>query len=275
MATQRENLLAQARRARQLEMKKASRIRREQGIEDLGKYAPRAPDLKRLKGYTNRQLEVYIAKSEEFRSRSNQFVKLGKHGVTTREKWSRFDQLQQAQNQREVEQFEKIKDIYIPSLGQTIGDRHHMMKAPFQRQMEGTPTGYGDPLTPEQIVSEDAMKRFERRAKGWASGELDRKYRNDFLASVQGTEDIFDVFTDGDVVEAIKDLSPGELSTLLNIRDFAHNYFHAYETYKQMDENTPHADAVKLERQNTMATTAKNRVLGLINDVKNIPGLGG
>lgn len=275
MATQREELLHQAHRARRLELRKAAKNRKALGLDTLGEYEPRAPSDERIKGYTNRQLESYIAQSEQYRSRSNQFVKLGRDGVTTRARYEEFQWRQQRVVDQEQRRNERFADYPLDTVGQTIGDRNRAMATRFQRQFDGVPMGYGAPRSADQITSERSMLNLQQRANQWYHGSMRRKKRNQFLQSIENSTDTFDVYSDDDVQQAIFDLKPQQLDLLLNIRDFAHNYFDAYETYKKMDAQTKHTDATKLEQQKKRASRAKNRVLGLINDVKKIPGLGG
>ena len=273
--TYRQQLIAEGLRARRLTMRKYNRVKNDLGINDLGRHTPRIPEIDTLKRYTTRQLEVYIEKSQRFRSPSNQYVRLGRSGVTTRQKWERFDQRQQKIAEIEAQRFAKYKDASLPTVGQTVGERYEFLQPPRQRQYQGPRTGYGTPRTPDQIPSEEAMNALSKNITEWQTGRARRKLRDDFLKSVQGVSPVFDQMGDDELVAEIESLQPHQLEVLLNIRDFANNFFDMYETVKVRDAETPKADADKVERQSVRLAQDRATIMGLIQDVKNIPGYGG
>ena len=274
-ASYRKQLIDEGLRARRLTMRKYNRVKNDLGINDLGRHTPRMPDIDTIKRYTTRQLEVYIEKSQRFRSPSNQYVRLGRSGVTTRKQWERFNQRQQQIAEREAKRFAQYKDAPLPTVGQTVGERHEFLQPPRQRQYQGPRTGYGDPRTPDQIPNEDAMNALSKNITEWQTGRARRKLRDDFLKSVQGVSPVFDQMGDDTLVAEIESLQPHQLEVLLNIRDFANNFFDMYETVKVKDAETPKADADKIERQSVRLAQDRATIMGLIQDVKNIPGYGG
>lgn len=264
-------LRVEAQRAMRLSQRKRSRILRTTGAEQLGRYEPRIVPPSKIAGYTAKQLESLISQSEQFRSRSVQFKPLANNRVVPASVWRRFDRAQKTRQRQQREAYESIKDVEIPTLGQTIGERRDMVSPPRARQLESNMSFERDLRPPESVYTERSMRKLIRTLEKANSGSEQRRIRRQAMRSL---DQMFPYFGDGagDIEQSIRDLSDDQFFALWSVRDFALDVTAYYESMKALQ-----SDVISASKQSAVEGIAgdyRTELRGLISDVQQIPGNG-
>lgn len=259
----------EAKQARQLAMRKAARIRREQGVESLGKFEPNIPSLDQLNRYNEKQLDAFMQRSEDFRSRDVQYIAIGKDKtLVPQQEWTRFDRIQQRQRRQARDAFRQFEDVFIPSLNQTIGQRASEIKGPHQQQLEPL---YGRPrtdLTPDQVQSPEALKTLGDNAQALNYGTEQKRTRDLAMKALDQMQPYFDRADDESLMSQIRDLTDDQFYALWAIRDFADDLGRYYFSLKSIQSDDVAADKHSIEQQ-TRVQDRKN-LQGLIDAVQQI-----
>ena len=259
----------EAKQARQLAMRKAARIRREQGVESLGKFEPNIPSIEQIERSTEKQLNAWLQRSEQFRDRSVQYTAIGRDKtLVPQQDWHRFQRVQQRQQRQAREAFQQIEDVMIPSLNQTIGQRAKEIKGPHQQQLEPM---YGRPrtdLTPDQVTSPEALKTLGDHAQALNYGTEQQRTRDLAMKALDQMQPYFDAADDDSLMDQIRDLTDDQFYALWAIRDFADDLGRYYFSLKAIQSDDAAADKTSVEQQ-TRHTDRKN-LQGLIDAVQQI-----
>lgn len=121
-----EELRALARKRHRAATQKASRLRAK-GVEVKGtKLDPRrnAADISKMR---SRDLQSYISRLNSFNSRSTAYVQGATKTPLTGNKWQKYKALEKAVNQMNATPYDRIKDLFVSSLGMTV-DQFQGMK---------------------------------------------------------------------------------------------------------------------------------------------------
>lgn len=274
MATREElaQLRREAVRAMNLSKRKRNRILKELQTPTLGKYEPRIVGPEKIQGYTAKQLESLIAQSEQFRSRRTQFKPLAGRQPVPVQQWRKFDRAQRRRQAQQRQAQESVADVYLPTLGQTVGERRDMVSPPRARRMEGTLNVEDDLRPSTSIVSERSLRKLTRQLERENQGTPQRKAR---ARAMKSLDQMFPYMTGpegAEIEQEIRSLSDDQFFTLWNVRDFmddASNYYFAMKTLQ--------SDSISASKQNALEDSAKEyraELRGLIRDVKQIPGKG-
>lgn len=260
----------EAKQARQLAMRKAARIRREQGVESLGKFEPNIPSSEQIERSTEKQLNSWMQRSEHFRSRDVQYTAIGRDKtLVPQQEWHRYSRVQQRQQREARKAFQQFEDVFIPSLNQTIKERAEQMKGPRQQQLEPL---YGRPrtdLTPDQVTSPEALKTLGDHAQSLNYGTEERRTRDLAMKALDQMQPYFDKADDKELMQQIRELRNDQFYALWAIRDFGDDIGRYYFSLKAIQSDDVAADKASVEQQ-TRATDRKN-LQGLIDAVKQIP----
>lgn len=272
----------QVKHARRLVMRKVKRVQNTLGVTPpegnshyLGKHTPRIPSLRNIDRYTEKQLDSYLKEAASFRQRNVQFEALGRpeaNMIVTRERWKQFDRVQQQRRKQAKTAFESIEDIMIDHLGQTIGERAEMLRAPRRRQMENNTGNLAEPKTSQQITSEKAMDELERKMRRYNEGGEHSVTRQQAMKSLEAMDQVYTAAGDPGLVSQIKELTDDQFYALWNVRDFANAAASYYQILKQLDNDTMSAD--KIGMWEDAARQDREDMQGLIDSVKKIQGTG-
>lgn len=259
----------EAKQARQLAMRKAARIRREQGVESLGKFEPNIPSIEQIERSTEKQLNSWLQRSEQFRDRNVQYTAIGRNKtLVPQQDWHRFQRVQQRQQRQAREAFSAIEDVMIPSLNKTIGQRAKEIKGPHQQQLEPM---YGRPrtdLTPDQVTTPEALKTLGDNAQALNYGTEQKRTRDLAMKALDQMQPYFDKADDESLMAQIRDLTDDQFYALWAIRDFADDIGRYYFSLKSIQSDDAAADKTSVEQQ-TRHTDRKN-LQGLIDAVQQI-----
>ena len=264
-----------AKQARSLSMRKAARIQRELGVNDLGKFAPRVPTLKNIDRYNEKQLDSFIKQSEQYRSRQNQVVRLGSeknYELITKQRWQQFDQQQRQRRDQAKAAFKDIEGLFIPSKGQTIGDRRKELLPDRKGQLSDNIGTMARPKRPEQITSSSAMDRLEQELKKYNEGGEHSIVRQKAMDVLDQMDTYFSAYGADDIMEQVRNLTDDQFFALWNINDFANSAANMYENMKNLDDDTMSADKATMTRMTIEQDASEIR--GLIEGVKQIQGNG-
>lgn len=268
-------LRQQARKARQLAMRKENRIKRELGVNTLGKFQPRIPSLDNIDRYTEKQLRAFIERSEQFRQRNVQFERLGspeKPEIITRQRWQQFDRQQRQRRQQAQAAFQDIENILIPSKGQTIGQRRKDLTPARAGQLSDNIGTMAKPKRPEQITSLDALEQLEQKIRDYNAGGEHKLVRQKAMSVLDQMDPYFSAYGADDIMDQVRDLTDDQFFALWNISDFANNAASIYENMKNLDDDLMSADKATMVRMTVEQDAAEIR--GLIEGVKQIQGTG-
>ncbi len=121
MATNREmqELRELVRKRHKAATRKVSRLK-SKGVELGGSKADPRRDLGNVKRYTAKQLTTYLADLNKFNARQTSFAPGVKNTPLTGSLWNSYVSLEKKYNAMTARQFDKIKDIFLPSHGTTI-----------------------------------------------------------------------------------------------------------------------------------------------------------
>lgn len=270
-----QQLRQEAVKARRLMMQKRNRLVKRLGVESLGKYEPRLPDLKKLGNYNSRQLQSFLGQSEQFRSRTTQFVALGNNRAIPASRWRAVDREQRTRQKQQRKAFDSIKDLKIDFLGQTIGERRDMISPPRARLMENNMWMEDNLRKPSQFPSERALDRFGKRMREQNSGREQQRARD---KAMQSLDKMFPMLSDArggaDLAKEIRSLTDDEFYALWNIRDTALAIKAWYES-----EQLLMGDSMSAGKQNAISQVADDyagELRGLVGSVKGrVPRSGG
>jgi len=268
-------LRQQARKARQLAMRKENRIKRDLGVNNLGKYEPRIPSLDNIDRYTEKQLRSFIDRSEQFRQRTVQFERLGspdRPEIITRQRWQQFDRQQRQRRQQAQAAFADIEDVLIPSKGQTIGQRRRDLTPERAGQLSDNVGTMAKPKRPEQITSLDSLEVMEQKIREYNERGEHQLVRQKAMHVLDQMDPYFSAFGAEDIMEQVRNLTDDQFFALWNISDFANNAASIYENMKQLDDELMSADKATMVRMTVEQDASEIR--GLIEGVKKIQGTG-
>ena len=280
MATRRQRqqelapLRREAKHALSLLRRKVNRVKNDLEVTSLGRHEPRVPDAATIDRYTEKQLQSFIAQSEAFRSRRTQFEKLGSGELITRQQWQEFARVQRKRDRQRKQAFDSIKDIYIPELGRTIGERQRETRAPWQDEMYPTHGGMKTTYKPHQIAHSDALDTLQQQMDAYNTGDEYANTRAQAMKSLGKTDSTFSAAGDPVLMQQIESLTDEQFFILWSIRDFTDNMFRYYRSTKDYTLTDNDLDADKQDVIEQVRRQDRDTLQGLIDRVKEIPGTG-
>lgn len=240
-------LRAMARARHRATTRKISRIKNDTGLTISGSQNDPRRELARIKRYTKSQLRAYIAQLNDFSSRSVQFVPSANRTPIQADLWKTYKSLEGRYNQRVNEQFERVQDVFLPAVGQTIGERMAMI-TPAHRQL--TNPAVNSPyrpaeMQPRNVRDERALKRLIAQKQK----QLQPRYRKKL---VDDARDQFgkmaDIINRRDLAKAVSTLSDAQFEVLWNYTPFASAIGINYEVIQAMLSNKEkpyHSDSLR------------------------------
>lgn len=227
--------------------RKISRIKADTGLTVSGSKNDPRRELSRVKRYTKSQLRTYIAQLNDFSSRSVQFVPSANRTPIQTDLWKTYKSLEDRYNRRINAQFSKVQDVFLPAVGQTIGERMAMI-TPAHRQL--TNPAVNSPyrpaeMQPRNVASERALKRLIAQKENQLKPSYRKKQVND-------ARDQFgkmaDVINRRDLAHAVSKLSDAQFEVLWNYTPFASAIGINYEVIQAMLSNKEkpyHSDSLR------------------------------
>lgn len=190
------------------------------GVEVAGtKFDPRiSPD--RVKRLNSRQLQSYIQRLDSFVSRETQFVPDRQNKPMRGSLMNQYKSLETEYNRRVNTKFDDVKDIFLPSIGLTIGERMRAMipeKQQFGNRAVNAP--YAPPVRlSKNFDSEQGLKRMIQ--------DMKKRLRTDFeMKQLKRSQREFgqmsNIIKRPDLVKDVSDLTPEEFGILWNYTNFA------------------------------------------------------
>lgn len=240
-------LRAMARARHRATTRKISRIKSETGLTISGSKNDPRRDLSRIKRYTKSQLRAYIGQLNDFSSRSVQFVPSATRTPIQADLWKKYKGLERRYNQRVNAQFDTVKDVFLPAVGQTIGERMAMI-TPAHRQL--TNPAVNAPyrpaeMQPRNVKSEKALKRLIAQKQN----QLKASYRKKLVDDARRQfSQMADVINRRDLARDVAKLSDAQFEVLWNYTPFASAIGINYEVIQAMLSNKEkpyHSDSLR------------------------------
>ena len=207
---------------------KISRLKSARDVIVAGsEYDPRK-NKKLIARYTEKQLDAYIARANQFVDRSTQFVPDAHRRPIPAQEFKALHIAQQKHHDRMQAQLDAKRNTPTASGTETIGQRRDKMRS--DRKMAGNPS-VNDPYDPKvnkssDIASRGAVKKLlkdaeQKLTKGWDNKELKRQI-GEFSKMV-------DRIGDADLAASVGRLSPAQFRSLWNDEGFAAAVSSQYE----------------------------------------------
>lgn len=240
-------LRAMARARHRATTRKISRIKADTGLPISGSKNDPRRDLGKLKGYTKSQLRTYIAQLNDFSSRSVQFVPSATRTPIQTDLWKKYKNLEGRYNQRVNEQFARVQDVFLPAVGQTIGERMAMI-TPAHRQL--TNPAVNSPyrpaeMKPRNVANERALKRLISQKEN----QLRPSYRKRLVNDARNQfAQMADVINRRDLARDVSKLTDAQFEVLWNYTPFASAIGINYEVIMAMLSNKEkpfHSDSLR------------------------------
>jgi len=202
---------------------KVSRLKSKDVLISGTKYDPRvAPE--KIKRYTSKQLDAYIAKVDSFVSRETQFVAgaKGKPLPATggRYTWGNYARMQKQLNKDKAKGLADISDIYIPSQGMTVGERvemstpKHPVMSPPASYAPHIPYSKSSRGIPNEKQLKELVRDMERKQGG---AYFEKKHKSQLTAAKKMIKGI----SNKELAKEFKSLTPWEFNLLWNYTNFA------------------------------------------------------
>lgn len=242
-----DELRAMARARHRAVTRKVSRIKSDTGLPISGSKNDPRRDLSKVKRYTKSQLRTYIAELSEFSSRSVQFVPSANRTPIQADLWKRYKSLEARRNQQINTQFERVKDVFLPAVGQTIGERMAMI-TPAHRQL--TNPSVNAPyrpaeMQPRNVASQKALERLVAQKEN----QLRPSYRKQLINDARSQfAKMADVINRRDLARDVSKLSDAQFEVLWNYTPFASAIGINYEVIQAMLSNKEkpfHSDSLR------------------------------
>ncbi len=245
---------------------KISRLNREASVSLSGTKTDPRRDLAKVKRYTKAQLRTYIEQLNGFSARSVQFVPSANRTPMRADLWKTYKGLERRYNQQVNDQFEKVKDVFLPTVGQTIGERMDMI-TPVHRQL--TNPSVNAPYRPAEmrpgnVSSERALQLLIRQKRN----QLRKSYRKRLIDDAREQfAKMADTINRRDLVGDVMKLSDKRFEILWNYTPFATAISIEYEVMKAMLSNKEkpyHSDSLRnaLASQKSLIDWARQADLG-------------
>lgn len=240
-------LRAMARARHRAATRKISRIKSDTGLPISGTKNDPRRDLSKIKGYTKSQLRSYVSQLNDFNSRSTQFLASATRTPMQADLWKTYKSLEGRYNQRVNAQFAKVQDVFLPAVGQTIGERMAMI-TPAHRQL--TNPAVNSPyrpaeMQPRNVKSERALKRLIAQKEN----QLRASYRRKLIKDARSQfAQMADVINRRDLAKDVSKLSDAQFEVLWNYTPFASAIGINYEVIQAMlsnQEKPYHSDSLR------------------------------
>lgn len=250
MATDREQLdqlRALARARHRAVTGKISRLNRQAGVVVSGTKADPRRNLSKIKRYTASQLRTYINQLDSFNARSTQFVPSANRKPIQVDLWKKYKNLERRYNQRVNEQFEQVKDVFLPAVGQTLGERMAMI-TPAHRQL--TNPAVNAPYRPAEVQSRNvSSEKALRRLIAQKQNQLKVSYRKKLIDDARSQfSKMADIINRRDLADDVANLSDAQFEVLWNYTPFASAIGINYEVIQAMLSNKEkpyHSDSLR------------------------------
>lgn len=226
---------------------KISRLKNEVGVPISGTKNDPRRDLSKVKRYTKAQLRTYINQLNSFTPRSVQFVPSATRTPLRADLWKKYKNLESRYNQQINRQFRLVENVYLPAVGQTIGERMAMI-TPIHRQL--TNPAVNSPYRPgerssKNIPSEKALKRLIAEKQQQLRPNYRKRLIND-ARSQFGKMAM--TINRRDLADDIAKLSDAQFEILWNYTPFASAISIEYEVIQAMLSNKEkpyHSDSLR------------------------------
>lgn len=232
-----KNLRAIVRKRRAAVTAKASRIKRNTGLDVKGTKAdPRRP-LDVVDRYNRVQLNKYLSDLNGFMARDNGFVAGANGSVITKKEWLDYKKVERQVNRIGAIHFADIANTFIPVSGITIRQREATIKAEKVR-------GAGEiVVTPYSHIERDAADIKDANAlkklKAGLKKKLDKNYLP--LQIAAGREQLnlmLDTLGNNDLKKDFAGLTDNQFDILWNHTSFATNVSSIYFVMKSKNTNS-------------------------------------
>lgn len=226
---------------------KISRLNREANVPLSGTKSDPRRDLSKVKRYTKAQLRTYIEQLNGFNTRSVQFVPSANRTPMRADLWKQYKSLERRYNQQVNDRFESVRDVFLPTVGQTIGERMDMI-TPVHRQL--TNPAVNAPyrpaeMNPGNVSSERALERLIRQKRN----QLKKSYRKKQIDDArENFAKMADAINRRDIADDVAKLSDARFEVLWNYTPFASAIGIIYEVIMAMLSNKEkpfHSDSLR------------------------------
>lgn len=233
-----KRLRDEARKRHQAANKKASRLRRVNGVEINGTEYDVRRDPSKIKRYNRAQLTAYINELNEFTGRRNTFVAGDTGTPIPATKWREYKQLENQFNALGKQHDAKL-DIKLPGQDQTVKQRKRAMKPTDMRKAAGeasfSPFFHLD-RKPQNIAGTQAVERLIKSMKN----KLSPRYLPTTLTNQRaGMEKMLKEIGANEFLEKSRQLNDFQFQVFWTDVPSARNISHNYEVMKMRGEQGP------------------------------------
>lgn len=271
MAREIDRLRQEIERSERLARAKMRRIQKNTGVEFFGQRIPIRPKNK-VKNYNTQQLRVYGRQLEEFRNRKTQFVADSHGKAIPRSLYQEYEKAFEARKSKIDRELDKFRDMKLDSKNVTISE-YWKMTTPDRPHLSNpsvNPVHELKKKLPENISSEQALRKLIQNEKRQAKGDIVGRTRRQAMSVILKDNDGSGLFTRKQaewLFDALDELNDTQFYALWNIRGFMDDLSLWYHQ-EQAQQKARYADgsrvAIPVESEEI-----KN-IKKLINDVKKI-----
>lgn len=198
---------------------KISRLRSQHNVEVGGsKHDPRRK-VENIDRYNAPQLRAHLARLDAFMSRKTQFVPDAHRRPIDAADWRRLVKAKEKVDRMESGTYEKMKDVYIPESGMTVGQRKAATTADHPRAGQPRKAGYRPTkLSSRSITSARALKKLIRDYERKGSPEHFERRRNNWRKGVKKMADLMGL---PELWDDVKNLTNDQFDLLWGFTNFA------------------------------------------------------
>ena len=271
MAREIDRLRKEIERSERLARAKMRRIRENNNVEFFGQRMPIRPK-NNVKNYNTRQLRAYGKQLEEFRDRKTQFVADSHGKAIPRSLYRDYEKAFEARKAKIDRELDKFRDKKLDSKNVTISE-YWKMNTPDRPHLSNpsvNPVHELKKKLPENISSEQALRKLIQNEKRQAKGNIVRRTRREAMTVIEKDENGSGLFTRNQaewLFNALDELNDTQFYALWNIRGFMDDLSLWYHQ-EQAQMNARYADGSKVAIP-VESEEIKN-IQKLINDVKKI-----
>jgi hypothetical protein len=267
-----ERLRQLARQRHRAATAKVSRLKKKNDVELTGtKYDPRrnAADISKMR---TRDLQAYVKKLNEFTSRDVSYVHgAGKKTLLSGKLWNEYKRLERKLNEKNAKPYETVKDIRLPSLGDTTVEGFMGQKPIHPTTQNPSSRAPHIPInkSTKGIPNDKQLKKLIKDTQAKLAADYgDKVIARDQKVMSKFFKDMGKVSKDKALKDLRKDfwtLSPAQFAFLWNYTNFSETASMDYEIAKD-HLNDKKVLAEKGESFQTQIRHMQN----LVNDVKRI-----
>lgn len=213
---------------------KLSRIKKKSGLALSGSDLDVRRDSGKVKNYSTKQLNSYLADMNKFMNPKVQYVADAKNKPLRKSEWLSYEILQTRYNKRVNDDFNKVANFMSPNSEESLQERMMNMTPTRQKKRQRPVNAPYNPPTREStaINGGKALKILTQ--------DMQKRLNPDFARKRLETDrnSLIKTLTDANqphLINMVKELTPEQFATAWQFTDLANESFTRYETIKAVE----------------------------------------